>query len=183
MSQRLKNLIADLIILLLSCFFAFLLVQNGDLDNFIRAVTPVQFLAEFIAGMLFTSILTTPFSFALFLVLAENIDPLQIAVIGGLGACLGDMLIVSIFRNSFFDDFKTLEKTLKLKRLFHFFHHSHFNHLAPILGVLVIASPFPDELGLMLLGASKLKTIQLAILTFTINAGAIYFIVMLARYI
>lgn len=175
MSQKVRNLIADLIILTMSCFFAFLLIQYGDLDKFIRIVTPVRFLAEFIAGMMFTSFLTTPFSFALFFLLAKTTDPLQIAIIGGIGACIGDMLIISIFRNSFFDDFKTLEKTLKFKRLFHFFHHSHFNHLAPILGVLVIASPFPDELGLMMLGGSKLKLIQLTILTFVINAAGIYF--------
>lgn len=181
MPKKIKKLIADLIIFLVSVFLAYLLIQNGTLDSFISKVEPVRFLAEFVAGMLFTSFLTTPFSFALFYVLAESVHPLQVALIGGLGACIGDMLIVAVFRNSFFDDFKTLEKTLKLKRLFHFFHHSHFSHLAPILGVLIIASPFPDELGLMMLGASKLKTIQLFILTYILNAAGIFFITLAAR--
>lgn len=183
MPKKVRKLIADFIILLISCFLAFLLVHNGSLDTFIARVLPVRFLAEFVAGMLFTSFLTTPFSFALFYVLSETIHPLQIAIIGGLGACIGDMLIVAIFRNSFFDDFKTLERTLKLKRAFSYFHSSHFNHLAPLLGVLIIASPFPDELGLMMLGASKLKAIQLAILTFTINTAGIYFICIISRSI
>lgn len=178
MSKKVKKLIADLIIFLVSCFLAYLLVQNGSLDYFIAKVTPVQFLAEFVAGVLFTSFLTTPFSLALFYVLSESTHPLQIAIIGGAGACIGDMLIVTIFRNSFFDDFKTLEKTLKLKKVFHFFHHSHFNHLAPLLGILIIASPFPDELGLIMLGASKLKVIQLIILTFVINTAGIFIIVL-----
>lgn len=183
MGKKVKKLIADFLIFCTSIFFAILLVQNGTVDSFLSQVAPVQYLAEFVAGVLFTSFLTTPFSFALFYVLAENTHPLQIALIGGVGACIGDMLIVTIFRNSFFDDFKTLEKTLKLKRAFHFFHHSHFNHLAPLLGVLIIASPFPDELGLMMLGASKLKTVQLVILTFIINTAGIFFITLAARNI
>lgn len=181
MSKKVKKLTADFIIFLVSCFFAYLLIQNGSLDYFIAKVTPVQYLAEFVGGMLFTSFLTTPFSIALFYVLSQSTNPLQIALIGGFGAAVGDILIVSIFRNSFFDDFKTLEKTLKLKRAFHFFHHSHFNHLAPLLGVLIIASPFPDELGLMMLGASKLKYIQLLILTYILNTAGIFFVSLGAR--
>lgn len=174
-------MIADLIIFLISIFFAFLIIQNGTLESFIAKVEPVRFLAEFIGGLLFTSFLTTPFSIALFYVLADSVHPLQVAVIGGFGASLGDLLIIAVFRNSFFDDFKTLERTLKLKRAFNFFRHSHFNHLAPVLGVLIIASPFPDELGLMMLGASKLKTIQLFILTYVLNAAGIFFITLGAR--
>src|SRR3990167_8602465 len=181
MPKRVKKLIADLIIFLISVFLAYLLIQNRSLDAFVTRVEPVRFLAEFVAGALFIFFLTTPFSFALFYVLAESVHPLQVALIGGLGASIGDMLIVSIFRNSFFDDFKTLEKTLKLKRAFHFFHHSHFNHLAPLLGVLIIASPFPDELGLMMLGASKLKYIQLLILTYILNTAGIFFVSLGAR--
>lgn len=181
MPKRVKKLFADSIIFLVSVFLAYLLIQNGTLDSFITKVEPVRFLAEFVAGVLFTSFLTSPFSFALFYVLADTVHPLQVALIGGLGASIGDIVIVYFFRNSFFDDFKTLEKTLKLKRLFHFFHHSHFNHLAPLLGVLIIASPFPDELGLMMLGATKMKTIQLFILTFIVNAAGIFFISLAAK--
>lgn len=181
MPKRVRKLVADLIIFLVSVFLAFLLIQNGTLEDFIAKIGPVKFLAEFVGGLLFTSFLTTPFSIALFYVLADSVHPLQVALIGAFGACLGDLLIVAVFRNSFFDDFKTLEKTLKLKRAFNFFRHSHFNHLAPVLGVLIIASPFPDELGLMMLGASKLKTVQLFILTYIFNAAGIFFITHGAR--
>lgn len=176
MSKKIKKLVADAIIFLVSCFLAFILIQNDFADSLVVKIAPVQFLAEFVGGMLFTSFLTTPFSIALFYVLSASTSPLQVALIGGLGAAVGDVFIVSIFRNSFFEDFKTLEKTLKLKRAFHFFHHSHFNHLAPLLGVLIIASPFPDELGLMMLGASKLKYIQLFILTYILNTAGIFFV-------
>ncbi len=183
MSQKVKNLIADVILFLLSCLFAYLLITTGDLDKFIATVTPIQYLAEFIAGILFTSFITTPFSFAILYALAQEIHPLQIALIGGLGAMIGDMLIITLFKNTIFDDFKTLEKTFKLKRALHFFHTSHFNHLAPLLGLIVIASPFPDELGLMLLGAGKLKTAQLAILVFIINTAGIYAICLISQNI
>ncbi len=176
MSKKVKKLIADSLIFLVSISFAILLLQSGTLDSFIEKVSPVKFLAEFIAGLFFTSFLTIPFSLTLLYGLAGSADPLQIALVAGLGASIADMLIIRVFRNSFFNDFETLERILKLKRVFHFFHHSHFNHLAPFLGILIIPSPFPDEVGLMMLGASKLKTLQLFLLTFIINTIGIYLI-------
>ena len=42
---------------------------------------------------------------------------------------------------------------------------------------IIIASPLPDELGLMLLGASKLTYRQIAILTYIFNTAGILVIV------
>lgn len=183
MPKKLKKLFIDLVIFSISCVLALHLIQNGELDNFIVNVLPVRYLAEFISGVLFTSALSTPFSLAMFYVLSDSVPPLQVALIGGLGAALGDMIIVKIFRDSFFDDVETARKTLKIKRPSRILHNPFFRFFAPILGVIIIASPFPDELGLMLLGASKLKTSQLLILTYFMNAAGIYLLSLGARNI
>lgn len=175
MGKKVKKLYFDLIIFSISCLFAFSLIKHGDLDAFIVNVLPVRFLAEFISGILFTSALTTPFSLAMFYVLSDSVHPIQLAAIGGLGAALGDMIIVRIFRYSLFEDISVIKKSLHIKKnTFHIFHNVFFRALGPVLGILIIASPFPDEFGLLLLGASRLNSIQLFLLTYTVNVAGIY---------
>ncbi|EKD90566.1 MAG: hypothetical protein ACD_30C00112G0007 [uncultured bacterium] len=174
MDTKDKKLLLDALILILSVTFAVWTINSGFIDKVFETLLPVQFLAEFFAGMLFTSFLTTPLSLAFIYVLSENTNPMVIALVGALGAAAGDFFIVKLFRDSIFQDFSTLSRDLKLKRFLHFFRHSHFNHLAPLMGMLVIASPFPDEIGLMLLSASKLQYSQLFLLTYLLNALGIF---------
>lgn len=169
-----SKLFIDLIIFTISVTFAIWSISSGFLGKIFETLLPVQFLAEFFAGVLFTSFLTTPLSLAFIYLLSDQTNPLQLASVGALGATLGDFIIIKLFRDSVFEDFTTLSRDLKLKRFFSFFRNSHLNHLAPLLGLLVIASPFPDEIGVMLLSASKLKYSQLLILSFLMNALGIF---------
>lgn len=178
MDKRNRKLIIDATVLFSSLALALTLIKYGYLQNLILNILPFKFLAEIVAGFLFTSFLTSPLSIAAFYVLSKDGNPFLIAFLGGLGAVLGDIIIVKIFRDSVFKDFQILSKDLKLQKIISFFHDSHFNHLAPLLGLVIIASPFPDELGLMLLGASKLTYTRLIILTYLLNTVGILLIIL-----
>ena len=47
----------------------------------------------------------------------------------------------------------------------------------PFLGAIIIASPLPDELGLVMLGDSKLKYREIAIISYVLNTAGILLIV------
>ena len=49
------------------------------------------------------------------------------------------------------------------------FRFKHFRWLTLLAGALLIASPLPDELGIALLGFSKVSTRYFAILSFVFN--------------
>ncbi len=182
MDLKNKKLIFDAFILI-SCFiFAVYLIKSGLLDIFTNKILFISFVPEIIAGVLFTSFLTSPLSVATIYTLSDHLNPIQIALLGGVGAAFGDMLIIKIFRDNLFTDFHTLSRDLKLQKLFHFFKVSHFNHLAPLFGILIVASPFPDEVGLMLLGASRLKNFQLLILTYVLNSIGILIIALSSNF-
>ena len=57
----------------------------------------------------------------------------------------------------------------------------YFAWILPVLGAFIIASPFPDEVGIGLMGIARMKNWQFLLLTFMLNSAGIFFIVTLAR--
>jgi uncharacterized membrane protein YdjX (TVP38/TMEM64 family) len=51
----------------------------------------------------------------------------------------------------------------------------------PIIGALIIISPFPDEIGIGLMGLSKIKKWQFMLISFALNSLGIFIIVALAN--
>jgi len=50
-----------------------------------------------------------------------------------------------------------------------------------LFGALVIASPLPDEIGLAMMGLSKVKTLLFIPISFSLNAFGILIIGLIAR--
>ena len=46
-----------------------------------------------------------------------------------------------------------------------------------MIGAIIIASPFPDEIGVSLMGISKMKTYQFILISFLLNAIGIFLVV------
>lgn len=161
-----------LVILCLSILFAWFVVKAGHLDTIIQFILPFKYVAAVAVGVLYTSIFTTPFAMAGFYLLAPNFDPLTLAAVGGIGAVVGDLVILKFFRKllKFIPQVgirnlsKVLGKVLKRK---------HHDTLAIILGCLFIMLPLPDEVGLLMLGATRLSDGRLIILSYILNSVGI----------
>jgi len=133
-----------------------------------------------ISGIFYTSFLTAPLSVVLFIILGSSTNIYLVILFGGLGAVVGDLLIIKFFRKLFkafsfvkhAESFKTAKKIAK---------KYHLNLVGLIIGMAIVASPFPDELGLILLGVSSLSYFQLAILTFLLNSLGILVILSAAK--
>lgn len=172
------KLIALIIVLLISVYF----FDAKSTAHFAEQTFLFKLVVVFLSGIFYTSFLTLPLSIILLVAMASHLDPYVLAVIGGMGAIIGDLVIIKIFRTifSFFsfvrhqDNFKRLKKTLRFY---------HLDLVAIILGSIIIASPLPDELGLILLGASKLSYFRLAILAFFLNSFGILIITLAVRAI
>ena len=112
------------------------------------------------------------------LVLAEKLSPIEIGLVAGLGAVLGDFIIFRFIKDnlskevteiySHFDSDHHFKKVL---------HSKYFSWSLPVIGAIIIATPFPDELGVSLMGISRMKTYQFLILAFILNAIGIFLIV------
>lgn len=176
MDSKLKKLIFKTMIFAVSISISWWMIKSGFLDNFIDKIILFRFLAEFISGMLYTFFLTTPIAIAMFLVIAQDTNPIVVALLGGLGGACADFLIVRFFRDNS-KDLNQASKLLKIQKIYRIFKLLRIEFLVPIFGALIIASPFPDEIGLLMLGASGLKYHQLFLVTYILDTVGILLIV------
>jgi hypothetical protein len=105
------------------------------------------------------------------------------AVIGGLGALIGDLFIFNV-KFSFKDEFLILERTLVLKEVNYLIKTTLGKkikmYLLYVFAGIIIASPLPDESGiLMLAGLSHIKLKVLALISFIFNTLGILIMLLL----
>ena len=165
--HRLKR---DVLIVLLSILTAIVLRESGFLSSAFLISGESEFIGAFIAGVLFTSLFTTPVAVALFVTLSPAINLFAMALIGAAGAVLGDLAIFGLVRYTFREDVDYVMSVPRYKRFFAIFHRRMFRWIIPFVGALIIASPLPDELGIGLMGLSRLDTKKLIGISFTMNA-------------
>lgn len=81
MAPKFKKLILKTTIFILSLSFAWWLIKSGYLEA----------LAEVVAGIFYTSFLTSPIAVAMLIVLARENNPIMTAFLAGAGAVLANI--------------------------------------------------------------------------------------------
>jgi len=156
------------LILLKTSFFRDLIFHLGNFG----------YISAFFGGILFVSTFTVSIGTALLLLLAETLHPIEIGFIAGIGAVVGDLTIFHYIRSrGLSSEIKHLVGILGGDKIIHLIHTKYFSWTLPLLGALIIASPLPDEMGVGLMGISKLKTSQFILLSFILNTIGIFLIV------
>ncbi len=174
---RFKN--TFLLAVSLALFFYF--ADTPYVKNIISSIGDLGYLGAFIAGIFFVSTFTVaPASVVLFY-LAKELHPLEVAFIAGLGSVLGDYIIFRFLKDRVFEEIKPVFMRLGGFHISHLLATPYFAWLAPVLGAIIIASPFPDEIGITLLGIAKLKSWQFLILSLVLNSLGILIIITLAQ--
>ncbi|MBP7708585.1 hypothetical protein KA107_02775 [Candidatus Pacearchaeota archaeon] len=170
-------------LLIICMILAYFVFSNTVVANFFNQHISERYLFYFLFGILFTFGFTTPFAVGFFIISnPENI--FLAAIVGGLGALLADLLIFKIIRFSFMEEFNRLKKTKQFKFLIrHTILHLPNRirvYLLYALSGLVIASPLPDELGIiMLAGLSDIKLKYLAAVSFIFNTLGILIMILI----
>ena len=162
---------------------AILLGSNQGFHNWIIHLGTLEYLGAFLAGVLFVSSFTVATSIVVIGILSDNIHPLVLGLIGGVGAMIGDLLIFRYIKDHLTDELKMLfgkEGTSYVRSV----SHSKYIHWTlPVIGVFIIASPLPDELGISLLGLSDISQKKFMLISFVSNALGILAIASVAKVI
>lgn len=172
-SWRYKNLT----MLFLSVIFALILTKLEPFHILLLNLGSLGYLGAFIAGALFVSTFTFATGTVILLILAETLSPWEIGLIAGLGAVAGDFTIFSFIKNNLMEELKLVYYHLKGDKLDQLLHTKYFSWSLPVIGAIIIASPLPDEVGVSLLGISKMKTYQFLIISFLLNAIGIFAVI------
>ena len=176
--MKFKNhFIQDLAIIALSILIAIILVRTGALIDILTSSSGVERFGSFLSGIFFTSVFTVAPAAVTLGEIAKINSVFWTAFWGGLGAVFGDLIIFKFVKDRFAEDLKEIfSHSGQGKRLRAFFKLKFFRWLTFFIGGLIIASPLPDELGISLLGFSKMKTSLFILLSFIFNFAGIYLI-------
>jgi hypothetical protein len=168
-------------LLVVSIALLFYFSNSFFVKNIIHTIGTLGFLGAFIAGAFFVSTFTVaPASFVLFY-LTKELDIFGVVVFAGLGAMLGDYVIFRFLKDKVFEELKPIFTKLGGSYFSKLFSTPYFAWLGPVIGAIIIASPFPDEIGIGLLGITKLKNWQFLVLSFILNSLGIFLIVALSN--
>ena len=166
----------------MSVVVAGVLVKTGVISDFLRYSEKLEFLGSFIAGMFFTSIFTTAPAIVTLGEIARENSILPTALFGAIGAVVGDLIIFRFVRDRLSEHIVELVKHQGSgKRIKALFRLRFFRWFTFLLGGLIIASPFPDELGISLLGFSKMRLLWFIPLSWVANFIGILIISLVAK--
>lgn len=168
----------NLTILFFGVILAIILSRIESFHSFLLHLNGFGYIGAFVAGILFVSTFTVATSALVLLTLAEVLSPIEIALIAGLGAVVGDLLIFHLIKDDLFGEIKAIyfkiDHKNHLKKLFH---SKYFCWMLPIIGAIIIASPLPDELGVSLMGLSKISTPKFIFISYILNSIGLFLII------
>jgi hypothetical protein len=167
---QVKKRYSHYIFLAFSLILTVIILQNSNLHSYLLHLENFGFLGAIAAGIFFVSTFTVaPASIVLF-ILAESYPFWYIALCAGFGAMIGDLTIFQLIReNDFADDLVDIFRHFGGKKIIHVFHSKSLRWTLPFIGALIIVSPMPDEIGVSLMGISKLKTYKFIFLSYILN--------------
>lgn len=182
MNNNTNNLARDFIIVILSVFVAVFLIKTDVLTRILTSTKELEILGSFIAGMFFTSVFTTAPAIATLGEIAHANSVFLTALFGGLGAVVGDLIIFRFVRDRLSEHLMEVVKHQGVgKRFKALLKMKYFRWFTFLVGGLIIASPFPDELAIGLLGFSRLRMKWFIPISFTFNFIGILLIGLVAK--
>ncbi len=172
----------DLAIVALSIGVSVFLVKTDILVRVLTSTKELEWIGSFFTGIFFTSIFTTAPAIVTLGEIAQVNSPWATAFFGALGAVVGDLIIFYFIRDRLSGHlFELVRHRGMPKRLKALFKMRMFRWLTFLLGGMIIASPFPDELGVSLMGFTKMKVSWFVPVSFIFNFLGILLIGVVAR--
>jgi hypothetical protein len=176
-----KNIIRDIGIIFLSIILAISLIRTGTLDKLFLGLQDWQFLGAILAGIFFVSIFTAvPASVVLFEMATVN-SVWFVAFWGAIGCLIGDLIIFRFVKDNLSESMMSLVRESRKKRIMSIFELKIFRWVIPLLGALIVASPLPDEIGLMMMGFAQMKIKWFIPTSFILNFFGILILSLMAK--
>ncbi|MEM0372859.1 MAG: hypothetical protein QXO69_03425 [archaeon] len=183
-------------ILLFSLVLSYFFFSVFPAEGIIRHAGVVEELSAFVAGIMFAFGFTAPLAAGFFITLNPG-NVLVAALFGGAGALLSDLVIFNVIRISFRKEMLKLNNDFKKDKLRNKILKNPLfkkltsqakwaitpkikSYLLYAFAGIAIASPLPDELGIILLaGLTRIKQKKLAVISFALNTLGILALILI----
>lgn len=148
----------NILFLLLGLLFALVLSRLPLFNLIIKKIEEFGYLGVVLSGFLFTSTFTAATGGLLLINFAKILDPFWLITCGVVGAISADLLVFLFVKDKVSEDVSPIYENFLTKNHFtKLIRTKYFSWTLPVVGALIIASPFPDELGISLMGLSTMK--------------------------
>jgi len=172
----------NLTLVFLGIIIAIILSRIETFHYFLLHLGSLGYIGALIAGILFVNIFTVSTGVLILLILAESLSAIEIGLIAGVGAVIGDLLIFHLVRDNIANELEQIYNKIDHKHhIVKLLHTKYFNWSLPVIGALIIASPLPDELGITLMGISQMKIYKFIIVSYLLNALGIFLVISIAQ--
>lgn len=173
----------DALVFLASLAFAYLIIDANLIHRAVTFLGPWSTVAILFVGFFFTSVLTVAPAAVALGQFSQDMPLVLVAGVGALGAVLADLVLYRLFRDHVADDIRALLYAGGLRKLSALKRSKFMRRTLSVIGALIIASPFPDELGIALMGASRMKPKTFMLVAYAMNALGIVLVGLAARAI
>ncbi|MBI3282766.1 hypothetical protein HYZ70_01685 [Candidatus Curtissbacteria bacterium] len=178
-----RRLLRDFLIIGASIILAFYIQSSTAADKLVGFFSGFYFVpAAILMGILFSLTFTAAVATSVFILLAETThNPYLIALLGGVGSVLTNSLIYKFFKDELILDLEALEPKYAKKIAHRIMHSKLFVGVIPYLAALSLASPLPDELGILMLAGNNFKYTKFFLLSFGLHTIGILLIVLFGK--
>jgi hypothetical protein len=144
----------------------------------------VGYFGTFLAGLLYPYALTSAAGTGILLILAKEQNFFLAGIIAGIGALISDLLIFLFIKHGFWDEVQKLSKETFIRTVNRRIPDSVRVYLLAIFAGILIASPLPTEIGIIIMASIKNMSIKkFVILVYFLHASAIFIILLIGRHI
>jgi hypothetical protein len=177
------RILRDTAILILSLFTGFLLWRSGLLTDLLFATSGIPLLNSFVAGALFTSVITVGPATAAIAHLSTTTPLSELIIVGASGALLVEIVMFAAMKDTITRELRNAARHSKSAVAHHLVFRSKWRLMSVLLGALIIASPLPDEPGIFLLSLGRPSWQTALIATYALNAAGIGIVAHIAQRI
>jgi hypothetical protein len=148
------------------------------------ALVFMGYFGTFLAGLLYPYALTSATGTGILLILAKEQNLLLAGVIAGIGALISDIILFLFVTHGFGDEVQKLSKETVVRTVNRWIPDSVRAYLLVTFAGILIASPLPTEVGIMLIASIKnISFKKFAIIAYILHASAIFIILLIGSTI
>lgn len=148
------------------------------------ALVFMGYFGTFLAGLLYPYALTSAAGTGILLILAKEQNLLLAGVIAGIGALISDIILFLFVKHGFGDEVQKLSKETVVRTIIRRIPDSVRAYVLTIFAGLLIASPLPTEIGIMLMTSIKNMSVKkFVIIVYILHSSAIFIILLIGNTI
>lgn len=181
LGHQIFHISRDLLIFFMSIVLAVCIVRGGYIHEVDSLLGSWSILAVFITGFFFTSVLTVAPAAAALGEFSQDMSLALVALVGALGAVLADVVLFRVLRDHVAEDLREIMKSTGVGGMRALRRSPLARRALSVLGALIIASPLPDELGIALMGASRMNQRTFVLIAYAMNVLGVVLVGLAAR--